>query len=401
MGLDEDSEEDDDDIMGLDDDSEEDDDDIMGLDEDSEENDDDIMSLDDDSEDDDSLNLDDELDFDSSDEDDDKEDDFLLDSEDNLKITDTPLTNGTTTFSGIANKNYNPNYNISKQLDEIDNEDNEKNSQTVSVENTDMIKIGNNQKIVAFVGARNCGSSFIVNNLAQLLSEQGVKTAIVDLTKNKNSYYIYTENEETLRNIAYSSFEKLKSGIADGIKVNKCLTVYTALPNSDAEIENKVNTMNTLLNNYNLILLDCDFDTELEFFNMSQDIYFVQSFDILTIQSLTSFIKKLNMNKIDYENKMKIIVNKHINLGSINERSIVAAMSVYNSPDTTYQLDLFDRNKIEYFIVPFEEKNYCKYLEEVVKCRLTIRGYTKSLLSSLNKLAKSVYPINSKKVKTK
>ena len=340
------------------------------------------------------------------DESEEEEEGFLLDSGDNLKVTDkTMLNESNSSFSGIANKNYNPNYDISRQINEINGDtssgDNTTNNEIMSIEDADMIRIGDNQKVVAVVGARNNGSSFIVNNLAQLLSEQGIKTAIVDLTKNKNSYYIYTENEETLRNIAYSSFEKLKSGIADGIKVNKCLTVYTALPNSDAEIENKVNTMNTLLNNYDLVLLDCDFDTELEFFNLSQNIYFVQSFDILTIQSLTSFIKKLNMNKIDYESKMKIIINKYVSIGSINERSIVAAMSVYNSPDTTYQLDLFDRNKAEYFLVPFEEKNYCKYLEEVVKCRLTIRGYSKNLLNSLNKLAKAVYPINSKKNKTK
>ena len=381
--------------MNLDDDNEESEDDDFLFSDDEEESsdnqDNDIMNLDDDNE--------------------EGEDDLLFNDDedsDNIKIDDNPVNNiSGGTFSGIVNKNYNPNYEISKQLNEInDNELNPKvessnNDKLATVANMDMVNIGDNQKVVAFVGAHNSGTSFVVNNLAQLLSEQGIKTAVVDLTKNKNSYYIYTENEENLRNIAYSSFEKLKSGIADGIKVNKNLTIYTALPNSDADIEDKVNSMTTLLNNYSLVLLDCDFDSSLEFFNIAQEIYFVQSFDILTIQALTSFIKKLKMNKIDYENKMKVIVNKFVSLSAINERSIVAAMSVYNSPDTTYQLDLFDRNSVEYFVVPFDEKNYCKYLEEVVKCKLTIRGYTKNLLSSLSKLAKSVYPINGKKGKVK
>ena len=376
------------------------------------------MELDDDSEDDEETeedeveeqdqNDDDFIDFDDDDDDeieeDDDSDDFLLKSDDNLKINDKSVA-GATAFSGIANKNYNPNYDISKQLNEINDDDTddadtvEKDENSRITPSTEMIKIGDGQRIVSFVGARNSGTSFIVNNLAQMLSEQGIKTAIVDLTKNKNSYYIYTENEETLRNIAYSCFEKLKSGIADGIKVNKNLTVYTALPNSDTEIDDVESTMETLLKNYSLILFDCDFDTNPEFFNISQGIYFVQSFDILTIQALTSFIKKLKMNKVDYENKMGIIVNKFVNIGTINERTIIAAMSVYNSPDTTYQLDLFDRTKVEYFILPFEEKNYCKYLEEVVKCKLSIRGYSKSLLNNLNKIAKSVYPINGKKGK--
>ena len=400
----------DDDVADADLDDEAEDNDIMNLDDDEllnvESENDDTMNIDDNAEDDDLVNLNDDAE-------DDSDDDFVFDldeDDDDLKISDKPAegTSGTA-FSGIANKNYNPNYNISKQLDEIDEGETNigakvsanQNNQLVTIADTNIIDIGDNQKVVAFVGAHNSGNSFIVNNLAQLLSEQGVKTAVVDLTRNKNSYYIYTENEENLRNVAYSSFEKLKSGIADGIKVNKYLTVYTALPNSDADIDDKVNAMTTLLNNYSLVLLDCDFDTGLEFFNIAQDIFFVQSFDILTIQALTSFIKKLKMNKVEYENKMKIIINKYVNLSAINERAVVAAMSVYNSPDTTYQLDLFDRNSVEYFLVPFEEKNYCKYLEEVVKCKLTIRGYSKNLLNSLNKLAKIVYPINGKKGKNK
>ena len=388
MDLDDEEDSEDNDIMDLDDEENSEDDDIMDLDDEENSEDDDIMDLDDEeeSEDDDIINLD----------------------EDPLKIKDKELSSNeiNDSTSGIKNKNYIPNFDISKQLKEINNEDNtnkfkinNKSDNKKSLERK--IKIGDNQKIVSFVGSRNSGNSFLINNIAHMLSEQGVKTAIVDLTKNKNSYYIYTENEENLRSIAYSCFEKLKSGIADGIKVNKNLTVYTSLPNSDEEIENKDMAMNTLLNNYSLILLDCDFDTNLEYFNISQEIYFVQSLDILTIQTLTGFIKKLQMNKIEYEDKMKIVINKYVNVSSINEKAIVAAISVYNSPDTTYQLDLFDRNKVEYFLVPFEEKNYCKYLDEIIRCKLSIRGYSKNLLNSLNKLAKSVYPINGKKYKSK
>ena len=149
-------------------------------------------------------------------------------------------------------------------------------------------------------------------------------------------------------------------------------------------------------------MLDCDLETDLEYFSIAQEIYLVQTLDILTIQPLTSFLKKLKMNKILDEEKLKILLNKDIRVNGINDRILVSAMSVYNSPDTTYQLDLFDRDKIEYLTIPFEEKNYAKYLEELVKCKLTIRGYSKNLLNSFNKLAKMIYPINGKKsVKSK
>ena len=417
MDLDDEEDSEADDIMDLDDEKDSEEENIMDLDDEEDSEADDIMDLDDeeDSEDDDIMNLDEEEDLEDDDimdldDEEDLEDNVINLDDDSLKIKDKELSSNNETnnsTSGIKNKNYIPNFDISKQLKEINNEESSDKSEfnDVKINNNKSlegkIKIGENQKIVSFVGSRNSGNSFLINNIAHMLSEQGVKTAIVDLTKNKNSYYIYTENEENLRSIAYSCFEKLKSGIADGIKVNKNLTVYTSLPNSDEEIEHKEMAMSTLLNNYSLILLDCDFDTNLEYFNICQEIYFVQSLDILTIQTLTGFIKKLKMNKIGYEDKMKIVINKYVNVSSINEKAIVAAISVYNSPDTTYQLDLFDRNKVEYFLIPFEEKNYCKYLDEIIRCKLSIRGYSKSLINSLNKLVKSVYPINGKKYKSK
>ena len=48
------------------------------------------------------------------------------------------------------------------------------------------------KKIVAFVGTSKNGTSFIVNNVAQILSGMGINTAILDVTQNKSAYYIYT-----------------------------------------------------------------------------------------------------------------------------------------------------------------------------------------------------------------
>ena len=79
------------------------------------------------------------------------------------------------------------------------------------------------KKVVAFVGTSKNGTSFLVNNTAELLSQKGINVAILDLTRNKNAYYIYTENEENLRNIAYSCIENLKIGNAQGIQVHKNL----------------------------------------------------------------------------------------------------------------------------------------------------------------------------------
>ena len=149
------------------------------------------------------------------------------------------------------------------------------------------------KKIVAFVGTSKNGTSFIVNNIAQLLSEKGIKTAILDLTKNKNAYYVYTDNQEELRQTAISSIPNLINGIVEGIVVNKNLSVFTTLPNENDVINNYSEILETLIKNYSLILLDCDFETNFGYFKEAQEIYLVQSFDVLTIQPLTAFLRDL------------------------------------------------------------------------------------------------------------
>ena len=47
-----------------------------------------------------------------------------------------------------------------------------------------------NKKIVSFVGSTKNGTSFIVNNLALVLSSMNISTAILDVTHSKNAYVL-------------------------------------------------------------------------------------------------------------------------------------------------------------------------------------------------------------------
>ena len=77
-------------------------------------------------------------------------------------------------------------------------------------------------------------------------------------------------------------------------------------------------------------------------------------------------------------------------------------MSVYNDPGMTYMTELFDRDTIKYTTLPFEDQVYVKYLEGLVNCRISSKGYSKNFMSSLNKLSDMVYPtISGKKAKNK
>ena len=253
------------------------------------------------------------------------------------------------------------------------------------------------KKIVAFVGTSKNGTSFLVNNLAEMLSLKGINTAILDLTKNKNAYYIYTQNDENLRVRASKCIDNLRSGIAAGIEVHKNLTVYTTSPNEDTGIDDYANILETLVKNYSLVLLDCDFLTNYNYFKETQEIYIVQSYDILTIQPLTAFLRELKDRNILPQNKLRIVINKALKVRELNEKIIVGGISSYNDPTMSYMKELFDRNTVIYTTIPFEDQTYSKYLEGLVNCEISLKGYSKGLLESIEKLGNMVYPlINSK-----
>lgn len=248
------------------------------------------------------------------------------------------------------------------------------------------------KKIVAFLGTSKNGTSFIVNNVAEFLADSGVNVAILDTTKNKNSYYIYTKNEEDLRRAAANSFENLVQGNPYGVQVGRSLTVYTGLPNNDETIKNFGPILETLVKNHSCILIDCDFTTPKEYFENAQEIYLVQSMDILTIQPLTAFLRELKSKNILEEGKIRIIVNKYIRVKGITSRNIIGGMAFYNDPEMSFMTELFDRNTVKYTEVPFDEEVYSKYLAGIAECEISSSGYPKEFKAVIKNLSEKVYP---------
>ena len=248
-------------------------------------------------------------------------------------------------------------------------------------------------KLVAFVGTSKNGTSFLVNSMAEILSKRGIKIAILDLTQNKNAYYIYTKNEEELRKTAYACADNLRNGVPKGIMVNKNLDVYTTLPDRNIEFNDYRSILTTLTQNYSLVIMDCDYETNYAYFNLAQEIYLVQSFDILTIQPLTAFLRNLKSRNILEPNKLRIVLNKVLRVRTITERVIIGGMSSYNDPSMSYMTELFDKDNIKYCSVPFDQEAYSKYLEGLVNCEISTKGYPKNMLASLEKLANMLYPL--------
>ena len=270
----------------------------------------------------------------------------------------------------------------------------QENSKNIDIEKIDLSGLlTSGKKIAAFVGTSKNGTSFIVNNLAEMLSTAGIDIAILDTTKNRNSYYIYTKNEEELRKIAEQSIVGLSKGMASGIEVHKNLTVYTSLPEDNEAIEHADKILETLLKKHTLILIDTDFKTPSRYFEQAQEIYLVQSLDVLTIQPLTAFLRELKSKNILEDRKLRIVLNKAVKIRGITDKTIIGGMAYYNDPAMSFMTELFDRTLIKYISIPFEEETYIKYLENVIECNVSLKGYSKGFLQSLKELGNMIYSV--------
>jgi len=291
------------------------------------------------------------------------------------------------------------NYNPNNQQNSYNNQNyvENNNQQQVTLQNNVRNEVSEtllsgDKKIVGFVGTSKNGTSFIVDNLAQMLSSQGIKTAILDLTQNKNAYYIYTKNEEDLRKIATNCMKNLEQGTANGITVNPNLDVYTSLPGEEEEL-NVNNVIATLSQRYSLILVDCDFKSDYRYIAQLQELYLIQSMDVLTIQPLTAYLRDLKAKGILDQNKLRIVINKYIRVRSLTEKTIIGGMAFYNDPAMSFMTELFNRETIKYTIIPFDVQAYSKYLEGLVNCEISLNGYSKEIIAELRKLANMVYPL--------
>ncbi len=115
--------------------------------------------------------------------------------------------------------------------------------------------------------------------------------------------------------------------------------------------------------------------------------------DILTIQPLTAFLKELKMKNILDERKLKIVLNKSVKIRGIKDATIIGGMAFYNDPAMSFMTELFDRDRIKYVSIPFEEETYIRYLEGIIECEISIKGYSKMFVQTLKELGNMVYPI--------
>ena len=153
------------------------------------------------------------------------------------------------------------------------------------------------------------------------------------------------------------------------------------------------NILSTLIQNYSLVLMDCDFSTPAEYFGATQEIYVVQSLDILTIQPMTAFLRELKAKDLLKEDKIRVVINKEVRVRGLTPKAIIGGLAFYNDPAMSFMTELFNKDTVKYCTIPFDEVTYVKYLENVMDCEMNINGYSREFSTKLKELANMVYPL--------
>ncbi len=246
------------------------------------------------------------------------------------------------------------------------------------------------KKVVCFIGAPKCGTTFCINAIATSLARSKIKTAIVDMTRKRDSYTIYTYDNEGKRAIAAESLKYASNGFNEPLIYEK-LSVYTAMPGEDRKIYNASRVIETVMQNNNVVLIDADFTTPTDYFRLCQEVYVVQDMDILNINQITLFLRELKNRGVPMS-KIRVIINKHVKC-ALTAKDILDGIATYTSYDLKMYDELFISGNIPYFILPFNEENYRKYIEMVFKYSNLFSTFTEEFKISLNKLINSIYPI--------
>lgn len=246
------------------------------------------------------------------------------------------------------------------------------------------------KKTVCFVGAPKVGTTFCINAIGTYLAKNKIKTAIVDVTKKRDTYTIYTYDNEGKRNIAAESLKYASNGMNEPLIYDK-LSIYTGMPGDDRKTYNASVALDTINQNNKVILVDCDFTTPSDYFRLCNEIYIVQDMDILNIHQVTMFLRELKSRGVTM-NKIKIIINKHVKC-TLTAKDILDGIATYASYDLKMFDELFNSATIPYFILPFDVENYKKYIDMIFKYTNKFAYFTDDFKDSLNDIINSIYPI--------
>jgi len=255
------------------------------------------------------------------------------------------------------------------------------------------------KKVVAFVGTNKVGTSFLVNTVGTLLATKGVKTSILDMTRNRGLYWFYSDDTSKRIDVVANCMSNLSNGIAAPVQVGRSrnLTLYTTVPKGreDNRKGYKHRTVvETAKKNCNLLIIDCDFTTPIEYLEQAQEIFLVQDLDLIKCKETVDFLKDMKSRGLDWS-KLRLVINNEVKSKITAKKIRKYALMSYSDPYFTYSEDI---EEIKRFItVPLDPQNYSVYIDAMEQGRIDYDKFTEPLKLAIEDLSTMVYGIPGKK----
>lgn len=250
------------------------------------------------------------------------------------------------------------------------------------------------KKKVGFVGFSGAGKTTLISLAADMLSNNKCKTAIVDLTQSRDLYDIYVVNE--IENNGKS--KKVVEGknalitlIGGGIKpyrINKYTELYTASYEGVVDLSNPFYYLQLLEQEYDVILIDMDYKTPKEVYQVINNAYIVQTLNLAKVKNNTKYETELK-NRINMK-KIKFIINQVIPCG-ITPKIMKSCLRTNTNLDTFEKELLFEEE-----VTMFSVKHSTEIMKMAYELSYSCEKLDKDTYEAIKSIVQDIYPINIK-----
>lgn len=249
------------------------------------------------------------------------------------------------------------------------------------------------KKMVVLVGANKVGTTFMVNAIAHSMANAKINTSILDMTRDRSMFYLYNQNDRTLRRRAEECMQKVMDGEDCYLETNsRYLKVYTTIPGSLTDPRRGYKHKAIIENvraNCTLTIVDADFTTPIDYFDQANEVYLVQDLDLLKMPDATLFLRELKNRGLDMK-KIKVIINKFVKT-SLTQKQVIQTLSSYSDPSMSFY-DTVLPSRVMSYIVPYNLNNYAKYIDSVCSGVLNYKGYSADFMQAIDEIGSAIFP---------
>lgn len=243
------------------------------------------------------------------------------------------------------------------------------------------------KKSVGFIGHGMSGSTSLICWIANYLSKNNVKVAIIDLTTNRDLFEIYpfayTDAEDIdIVNHSILNNEEGERHIKP-FPINKNIDLFT----SSISIYNRMDPLiyfsSLDTTEYDVLLVDMDISSAPnEILKYLNTIYVVQTLDVKKLKYNTKFL--FDLDKINLK-KVKFIINKILEC-SIKSKDIVECLKIYTNVDTENS-EIIIKGKVNSFYIPYDVQCIINSFENTY----SFDSLNKDVQSAIQNISNDIY----------